>query len=256
MKFRIIFAILSACSIAALGSAHASTAIESTRNTVKEWVQLEKAISTEAIQWQEKRVLLQDLITVTEAEIATIEATIADVEATRSNADSVREELVAKQTELRTQHATVETFLAPMEAQLVTLKQRLPAPLLETLSPFYQRIPKDPSDTSLGIAERMQTIVGILSAVQQFDRNITVSDEIRTLADGSEGEVQTVYIGLGAAYYRTSSGSDAGIGSIGPNGWQWKSQPDLDQAIDDVIAIAQNTTQEARFIELPVSLQN
>ena len=102
----------------------------------------------------------------------------------------------------------------------------------------------------------MQTVVGLLSTINKFDRAITVHQELRSLGDGSTGEVETVYIGLGAAYYRTRSGDDAGLGQAGANGWTWESQPALSAAIAEVIAIANNQTQEARFIALPVELQN
>ncbi|HBM86594.1 MAG TPA: hypothetical protein DD423_07450, partial [Opitutae bacterium] len=96
----------------------------------------------------------------------------------------------------------------------------------------------------------------ILNTINKFDRTITLHAEIRTLGDGSQGEVETVYVGLGTAYYRTRSGDDAGYGHPGTNGWQWYSQPELSAAIAEVIATANNTNQEARFIALPVELQN
>ena len=94
-----------------------------------------------------------------------------------------------------------------------------------------------------------------LNTINKFDRSITVHEEIRTLGDGSQGEVESIYIGLGAAYYGTRSGDDAGYRQADSSGWQWISQPELSPAIADVIAIANNSTQEARFIALPVELK-
>ena len=102
----------------------------------------------------------------------------------------------------------------------------------------------------------MQTVISILTGIHEFDRTIIVSDEIRTLADGTKSEVQSVYIGLGAAYYRTRSGKDAGIGYPNDRGWTWESQPELNEALAEVIAIIDQSTQEVRFIDLPATLQN
>ena len=54
-------------------SASVSIAIESTRTIVKELVATEKAISSEAIQWEATNTLLNDLTKVTQAEITTLD---------------------------------------------------------------------------------------------------------------------------------------------------------------------------------------
>ncbi len=242
--------------ISLLVSATASEALDSTRNVVKEWVTTEKAISSEAIQWEETQTLLNDLIGVTQAEIDTLNKSLETIEATATEADAVRANLVTEQEDLNQGRQRITEFLNETEPKLLALRPALPAPLADKLTSLYQRIPQDPQETTLGIAERMQSVIGILSTIGKFDRVITVHEELRTLGDGSQGEVETVYIGLGAAYYRTRSGDDAGIGQPGAEGWQWESQPELSAAIAEVIAIANNQTQEARFIALPVELKN
>lgn len=243
-------------SLSVLIAATASEALNSTRTVVKEWVATEKAISSEAIQWEEKQTLLTDLIGVTQAEIETLKQSLETIEATQTEADAVRAELVTEQEELNQGRQRIASFLDGIEPKLQALKPALPTPLQDKLTPLYQRIPQDPATTSLGIAERMQTVIGLLSTINKFDRAITVHEELRTLGDGSTGEVETVYIGLGTAYYRTRSGDDAGIGQPSTDGWQWESQPELSTSIAEVIAIANNQTQEARFIALPVEFQN
>ncbi len=234
----------------------ASEEIESVRAITKEWVAVEQAISSEAVAWLEKQTLLEDLTTTTKVEIDKIQSALAEIEATRSAADILRKELITQQESLRKNQKTILSFLREMEPELKTFEKSLPAPLLEKLASLYQRLPGDPSTTTLGIAERMQTVISILTGIHEFDRTITVSDEIRVLADGTEGEVQSVYLGLGAAYYRTRSGEDAGIGYPNSQGWTWESQPELNEAIAEVIAIVNQSTQEVRFIDLPVALQN
>ena len=237
-------------------SASGSVALESTRTVVKEWVATEKACSSEAILWEEAQILLNDLTQVTQAEIATLNQSLEKIEATTTRAEAVRIELVTEQQTLQTARQQISKFLTEIEPKLTDLRPALPAPLSTKLTSLFQRIPNDSSNTTLGIAERMQTIVGILNTINKFDRAITVHEEIRTLGDGSQGEVESVYVGLGVAYYRTRSGDDAGYGQPHISGWQWNSQPELSTAIAEVIAIANNSTQEARFIALPVELQN
>lgn len=234
----------------------ASNTVETLRNTVKEWVAVEKSTSAEAAEWAERKTLLNDLIQVTQAEIQALQTSIADLEATQSTADTVRQDLLTQSQEFDNYKATILTTLAEIEPQLTALKPRLPHPLRKQLNNFYQRLPQDASTTKLSIGERMQTILSILTALQTFNQNISIHDELHTLPDGRQGQIQTIYIGLGNAYYRTPTGQDAGIGYATNNGWQWDSQPQLATAIETVIAIAEQSTQDARFIPLPVSLQN
>lgn len=234
----------------------AARPIEIIRNTVKEWVTVEKTISAEAASWSEKQMLLQDLLNVTEAEIKTLESSISELESTRTVADETRKQLLFDQEILNKNHAIIRTFLETIEPELKTIKQQLPHPLTEKLTSFYQRLPEEPQQTKLGIAQRMQTVIGILTAIQQFDRTITVTEELRGLENGIQGEVRSVYIGLGAAYYYTLSGKDAGVGYLGDQGWVWESQPSLRPEVEEVIAIAEQSMSEARFIALPVSIKN
>ena len=236
---------------------YATVPIEVTRSTVKEWIAVEKTISAEATEWSEKEILLKDLLNVTEAEIKVLESSISELAANRTEADKTRRKLLLEQEQLSEHHALVPTCLETVEPELQALRQQLPQPLVEKLVPFYQKLPENPRQTSLGIAQRMQTVIGILTAIQQFDRTITVSDELRALDNnGTQGEVRSVYIGLGAAYYYRVSGQDAGIGYPGDQGWVWESQPSLRTEIEEVIAIAGQSTAEARFVALPVSVRN
>ena len=252
-KTRLIRTCISLC---LLNCAGATQAIDSTRNLVKEWVAAEKAISGEAAEWQHKQALLSDLRALTRTEIETLQQSIHEIEASATVADATRAALVSEQAALRTERQRIAAFLAEVEPKLLAIRPSLPTPLAEKLTRSYQRIPNDPSDSALGIAERMQTVISLLTTINQFDRTITVHEELRTLDNGTTSEVETVYIGLGAAYSRTRSGKDAGFGQPGSDGWSWQSQATLAPAIRDVIDIAQNNTRDARFIALPVELQN
>ena len=239
-----------------VSSIHASGPAGETRNIVKEWVAVEKTISAEAAQWSEKQRLLNDLINLAQVEIETLESSITEIESTRSAADATRKQLLAEQDVLAANHTNIRTFLETMEPNLKAIQIQLPYPLIKKLAPFYERLPENPKETTLGLAKRVQSVIAILITIQKFDREITVSDELRAFEDGAQGEVRVVYVGLSAAYYYTPYGDEAGIGYPGNTGWIWESKPSLHSKIEEVIAIADQSTSDARFITLPVSLQN
>ena len=144
--------LLSACIGCSLLSA-SPPAVDGVRSTIGEWVAVEQAISREALDWEEDKVLLGDLVAVAETRIAKLEAEVAESEAFASTADAKRLELLDQSDAIEEQAARIETFLAIIEARLRALQPNLPDPLQRALAPDYQRLPEDADATRLGLGE-------------------------------------------------------------------------------------------------------
>lgn len=228
-------------------------ALETARSTVKEWAATEKAISREAAEWSGREVLLRDLIEVAGQRISRLQSELDKGEAGLSAADAKRAELLDREEAVAAESEQIERFLADLEARLQALRPQLPGPLDEELAPIYQRIPSDPAETTLALGDRMRTAVSLLAKIRQFDGKLTLAESLKALP-GREGKtsVRTLYIGLGQAYYLAPE--DAGYGSPGPEGWVWQSEPELRQAIQEVITLAEGGAMEPRFVHLPVAL--
>jgi len=239
----------------AVAPALADERLSDARAAVAQWVEVESTISREALEWEEKKSLLNDLIAVARTEIKTLKAQIAEADKATGAAETRRAELVAKQDRNAELAGRIEKFLGRIEGRLRQLNPRLPRPLRDKLAPLLQRMPRDPADTELGIAERMQTVMGFISEVQRFDELVTVGEELRTVAEGDVREVRTIHFGLGAAFYVTGDGADAGVGHPSTEGWQWESKPALASAVREAIAMAEGKQHEARFLRLPVTVK-
>lgn len=233
----------------------ASEELDTARTALREWVDLEKSISQERETWRREEATMLDLIGALEKEGSILSGRIQEVNATLSQADSRRVELVEREASTDALREQASVFATKMEAELWGLRAWLPAPLSDKLQPFYSRLPANADKTSLGIAERMQTIVGILSTVHKFDEKITLSREMRELAGGDQAEVQVLYLGLASAYYLAPNRRDAGFGSPKESGWQWESDLDLAERIEEAIAIYEGVQQEAKFLPLPVEME-
>lgn len=231
-------------------------ALNDLRSLTQQWVALEQSIAKEAIAWEEKEFQLNDLIEITQLEVEHLKEELKTLEKAATTADDRREELLIEKEQLKQHTVAIQQFLPQIESALRDLKTRLPEPLQEKLDPLYQRLPKDIHNTSLSIADRMQTVIGILSVTQKFNNVITLKQEIKTLPDGTQGEVTTLYIGLGAGFYITTAGNDAGYGYPTKTGWVWESEVSLMKSIAEAVAIAENISQEAKFISLPVNSRN
>jgi hypothetical protein len=53
-------------------------------------------------------------------------------------------------------------------------------------------------------------------------------------------------VGLGAAYFVSESGTFAGTGMVGAQGWEWQTVPEIGQSVQEIIRIYRNE-RPARF---------
>ena len=153
----------------------------------------------------------------------------------------------------RTTGAMLRDTATQLEGQLRPLVKRMPDPVRERTKPLTQRLPENSSDTKIGTTERLQAVLGLLNELSKANGEIVLSTEIHTLPDGQRVEVKAVYVGLAQAYFVSAKG-DAGIGSPGNEGWDWKPDGSLAVGITDAIQIMQNKG-KPRFIPLPVNIQ-
>jgi hypothetical protein len=91
--------------------------------------------------------------------------------------------------------------------------------------------------------------------VNKFNREITVTSELRQLDDGVSAEVTALYLGIGQSYFAATHGDAAGIGRPAPEGWTWSASNSDAAAIRAAIATFRNE-QPAAFVLLPVSIQD
>ncbi len=237
------------------GSVRADERLTAARSAVSEWVEVERAISREAVAWREKKNLLADLAAVARARIETSKESLSEAEKAAGVVEERRAGLVAERESNERLIAKIAEFLEEMETKLRVQVKRLPAPLREKLISSMQRLPADPRKTELGVGARMQTVMGILTEIQRFDTLITIGEELRESESGVARQARTIHFGLGAAYFVYVDGSDAGIGRSTENGWSWESRPELAAAVNEAIATAEGGKREARFVALPVTVE-
>ncbi len=220
------------------------------RGVVHEWVAVEKAISQEAIDWEEKKVLLNNLSSLGRDELQDLKAEIRLATETATEADEKRAALIAEEQLFELSRQDIQVFLDQQVPRLENLKKRLPRVLLDSLRASYLQL----NAASSGLAQRMQALAMILDGIHKFNGVITVSEELRELPDGSSGMVKTVYVGLGTAYYLSEADNDAGFGYPTETGWNWASRPEIGAKVLNVLTMLDGGTQQAAFVELPIEL--
>jgi hypothetical protein len=235
-------------------SGPAQTPLTEARSTLDKWVETRQLISKTRSDWQADKEILEQTLQLFQREAKAVEDQLMRL---GTNSDQVGKERTEAEALLKSSGEGLERakqFAADFETRIRAVVPRLPVPLQETLKPLLNRMPTNSVSTRMPPAERMQVVVGILSELDKFNNAVTLFNEKLQNGKGEEVAVQTVYVGLGAAYFVNEAGDFAGSGSPGPPGWEWSIRPDLSAAVREVIRIYRNE-QPARFVSLPVTIK-
>jgi hypothetical protein len=231
----------------------ASQSLDETRLTMDKWIETQQIISKEQKEWQQGREILQGRVELVKNEIASLTEKIAQAQTAVAEADRKRAELLAQNDKLKAVGERLTVAVTAMEADVRKLYKTLPEPVQTRIQKVYQRIPEDPSKTTVAVAERFQNVLGILNEINSANSEITVNYEVHPLADGRPAEVQAIYVGLAQAYFVSGSG-EAGIGRPSAEGWQWENANAI--AGDVLMALEiQQGKQSPAFVPLPVKLK-
>ncbi|MEM7310359.1 MAG: DUF3450 family protein [Planctomycetota bacterium] len=227
--------------------------LDDTRNALSEWVEVRGVISKEKRDWELGKSILGDQIELLQRQIDALREEIGKANEDAAKLDVTRTELFEEDERLREASDVLAGMLTDFEARTSTLLERMPQPLQIQVAPLSQRFPEDPENTELSLSDRFSTIVGILALADKFNQEITAQSELRQLPSGEDASVTTLYLGLGQAYYATVDGTDAGIGTSGPDGWTWRDAGEHAEEIARAIAIF-NNEDVADFVRLPIRI--
>ncbi len=236
------------------GSLHAQSPLNEARSTLEKWVEARQLISKTRSDWQSDKDMLEQSVALLERELKSVEEQMTKVS---THSVHVEKERIQGESLLKSSNESVDrakAFASDFEGKILKFAPQLPLPLQEIIKPFLVRVPANPENTKMPATERIQVVVGLLNEWDKFNNAVTLFSEKRKNSKGDEVAVETVYVGLGAAYFVNDSGDYAGTGAPGPKGWEWTFRPDLSVPVRDVIRIYRNE-KPAYFIPLPVSIK-
>jgi septal ring factor EnvC (AmiA/AmiB activator) len=223
------------------------------RGTLEKWVETRQLISKTRSDWQSDKETLEQTVALYERELKAIDEQMAKVSTNNTQVAKEMQEAVAAQKQSEEALARGRQFAGEFEAKVKKFAPQLPAPLQDILKPLLARVPADPANTKMLAAERVQVLVGVLNELDKFNNAVNVFNEKRKNSKGEEMSVQTIYIGLGAAYFVNEAGDFAGTGAPGSNGWDWSVKNEIAPVVQEVVKIYRNE-KTARFVTLPVAI--
>lgn len=230
------------------------SSLAKTRTTLEQWVETRQLISKTRSDWQTDKETLEQTRQLFDRELKQVEEQMAKL---ATNSTQVDKERTEAEVALKSSNEALDQarqFAAGFEAKLGKLIPRLPVPLQEILKPLLARLPADPAATRMPVTERVQVLVGILNEVDKFNNAVNLFSEKRKNEKGEEVAVETVYVGLGAAYFVNDADNFAGTGAPGPNGWEWSIKSELAAPVREVVRIYRNE-RPAQFVALPATIR-
>jgi septal ring factor EnvC (AmiA/AmiB activator) len=232
----------------------AQDALADTRSTLEKWVETRQLISQTRADWQADKESLEQTIALYERELKAIDEQMAKVSTNNTQVTKEMAEAEALRRSSGEANDAARIFAGKFEAKLQHLAPKLPTPLQQMIKKDLARIPADPANSKMLPAERMQVCVNLLNELDKFNNSVNLFSDKRTNAAGEEVAVETMYVGLGAAYFVNDAGDFAGVGASGPDGWTWTTQPEIAPAVRMAVKVYRSE-QPPAFVKLPATIQ-
>lgn len=236
-----------------LSAGGAELPLAGVRSLVEQWVETRRLISRTRADGEASKDLLSQTKAIHERELKSLEDVLTR---TSTNSTQIDKERAQAELELAESQAALERAKAEvvkLEASVRELLPMLPPPLVERAKPLLDRIPADPDKARGGVTERLQTVVSLLGEIDKFHQSLTVAGGRQNDGSGREVSVDTLYLGLGAAFFCDPTGQVAGVGRPGAAGWEWQLKPEMGDAVREAIAMYRNS-KPAAFVGLPITI--
>jgi FtsZ-binding cell division protein ZapB len=227
--------------------------VDNTREALRQWVEVRRVISKEKQDARLSKEILNERISLVQHEIDALREKIDEAEKSIAEADTKRQQMIDENEKLKAVSDSLTIAVDALEARCKKLLARLPDPIRDRVKPLSQRFPENPAESKLAMSQRFQNVIGVLNEINKFNREITVTSEVRALPDGTSTEVTALYIGIGQGYYVNAKGDIAGVGAADGSGWTWTLANEAGPRIVSAIAILKNE-QVATFVDLPITL--
>lgn len=233
--------------------------IEAVRNAYEQYTEVRRTISKEREDWRKAKRTLEASMKVVDREIEALDVRIAEAQKSIDDAEAKFRELEEEKAERKAEIRLLEDTITQLEERTLALLERVPPPLAGNVEAISQLIPRSAEQREgMRLDSRYGYVIGVLNAIDKWNREITVTTEMRAQPTGESVRVSVIYVGLGQAYYVGGKGADgkpnvAGTGSVGRHGWTWTPANELAPAVQLAVSIYRNE-QLAKLVRLPVQI--
>jgi hypothetical protein len=228
----------------------AAETLESVEKSAGEWVKLRVETSRLETAWKEERTLVESMVTaLNERAVAAEEK--RDLLKAKTAKD--REELDGLRAKIETESNELQAFEARLKGltgRLTALRPALPPRLSDALEMSFRSL----ENPALPPGERMQLAMNVLNRCTEFNRSVTVGEEVLTLdGEATAKSREVIYWGLSHGYVVDRATRKAWLGAPAGGGWRWEPKPEAFENVVRLIAIATDKA-DPEFVTVPATV--
>jgi hypothetical protein len=143
-----------------------------------------------------------------------------------------------------------EASLRTLTTKLAGLRPALPPRLSEALEMAFRSL----ENPGLPAGERMQLAMSVLNRCAQFNRTITVGEDVLSLDGAAPAKsLEVIYWGLSHGYAVDRTARKAWVGAPRNGSWRWEPTPDSFENVARLIAVA-NDKADPDFVLVPATV--
>jgi Protein of unknown function (DUF3450) len=238
---------LSAFVFVAAGPARAAESIESVEKTAGEWARIRVESVRLETDWKARREMLESSLVALKERVRFLESR-RDALVTKTAGDrQTLTELKEANTAAAKTMGEITARLDQLSASLIQLRLSLPPRLAEALELPYRSL----AETSTSPGDKVQLIVKVLNRCTQFNKTVTLADEVLAPEAGADPRMlEVVYWGLSHGYALDRVNGKTYFGHPGEKTWVWEPLPDQAEKVSALIAIYKDKADPV-FVEVP-----
>lgn len=230
--------VLSALSLSLIAQSNGEL-LDRVEEDTDRWIELQRSLAKENSQWKSEKELLLNSIRILNTEKGIIEKTLKSnrlaSELYITNEASLRNKIDGQKKALEVISNTLETQREKVDSIVV----RLPEPLRSEAEALAHKLKPSEEETST-VAGRMQSLISILTMIDQFNNSLTLTHQIRKDSNGVEIDTRVLYWGLSVGYAVDAKGELAWRLTPGPDGWTWEDASSEAASIEAMLDIYEN----------------
>lgn len=236
--------------VAAPSLNRAADPLETVAKSADEWVKLRVETTRLETAWQEERSLVESMVTALKERAVTAEEKRDLVQAKtakdREELDALRAKITAEGNDLR----AFDARLKELAAKLIALRPALPPRLSDALEMSFRSL----GNPALPAGERMQLVMNVLNRCTQFNRSITIGEEVLA-PDGvaPAKSLEVIYWGLSHGYALDRAAHQAWVGAPVGGDWRWEPKPAAFESVQRLLAVAGDKA-DPDFVIVPATV--
>lgn len=214
-----------------------------------EWVKTRAETARIETDWASQHERLNSTVKAFEEQARELEAKRDLLKSKTAKDRSELEQQEVENQRLAAQLKGLERHLKSLGEQLAKLRPRLPPRLSQALELPLLSL----ADPDLPVAERMAHTMTVFNRCVQFNRTITLGEEIVAApGEATPKLLQTVYWGLSHGYAYDKAARKAWFGAPGTDGWQWTVCAESEAAIRELIGTFDEKA-EPKYVPVPAA---